>query len=130
MNKKSLALCAMALLLTALFLPALQSQANDGVTLPDGFGYELLADGLNLPKGIVSPLFLGGAGQFSQDLLYVAVSGAYAVNTVDKSGAGTQKFAGTGDFPVGVAGFSWPDIALRWQSFQTGCRHVKGSEHS
>jgi hypothetical protein len=107
MKKKSLALCAVALLLTALFLPALQGQAY-GQTLPDGFEFEVLADGLNQPKGIVSPPHRAGAGQFGHDLLYVAVSGANVVVTVDKNGAGAQPFASTGPFPVGVAFFGGP----------------------
>jgi hypothetical protein len=73
-----------------------------GQTVPEGFEVEILAEGLNTPKGIISPLFRSGVGAFEQEL-YVAESGADQVLVVDKDGAGAIVFAPTNDFPVGVA---------------------------
>jgi hypothetical protein len=76
-------------------------------SLPAGFKAEVLASGLNQPKGLTSALFRAGAGPFGHDL-YVAESGANRVVRVDKSGSGATAFANTGNFPVGVALYGGP----------------------
>jgi hypothetical protein len=67
------------------------------------FHATLLATGLRSPKGIVSPLFRSGAGQFGQNL-YVADSGDNQIVKVPKAGGSFTVFAATGpfSFPVGV----------------------------
>ena len=89
---------ALVLLLGISGMPVLASAP----TLPPGFKFTLLADGLVQPKGIVSALHRAGAGQFGHDL-YVAESGTDQIVTVDKRGTGSVDFASVGDFPVGVA---------------------------
>jgi len=91
---------ALLTLSSLLFVAA--GAAGAAEVVPAGFAVEILAQGLNQPKGIVSALHRAGAGPFGHDL-YVAESGTSRILTVDKDGAGAAPFAGVGTFPVGVA---------------------------
>lgn len=93
------------LLMLASFLLCSFPMLTPGQTVPDGFRVDVLADDLDSPKGIVSPLFRAGAGPFGHEL-YVAESGEDRIVTVDKAGAGVVEFATSDDlfdFPVGLA---------------------------
>jgi hypothetical protein len=97
---------AFILVIGLLLLSASAVQAQP--TVPEGFEVTVLASDLQAPKGIVSPLHRAGAGPFGH-YLYVALSDADAIATVDKDGAGANLFAdNVGDFPVGVAFYGGP----------------------
>lgn len=103
MRKWTILLCVLAVLVWV--IPV---QAFNGPSVPDGYEVELLADNLDTPKGITSPMHRAGAGQFGH-YLYVAVSEVDAIYKVEKEdGAGAEFFASSSSFPVGVSFFGGP----------------------
>lgn len=77
-------------------------------TVPEGFELDLLATGLDTPKGIDAVQFRAGAGQMGK-YLYVAESGADQIVEVDTRTGDVQYYADSmGTFPVGLACYGGP----------------------
>jgi hypothetical protein len=103
MRKHALIVTIITLLVSAFVVQSANSQ-----TVPQGFKVTLLAEDLEAPKGIVSPLHRAGAGPFGH-YLYVAEANTDAIAKVDKAGGGASLFASdVGDFPVGIAFYGGP----------------------